>query len=97
MARIQVTSEELQSVSGNLVTGSQDVSTRLGSMESQVKALVDANWQGAASDSFRDLWDRWHVGATQLREALDGISQMLAAAAVAYQETEDQLSSQMRQ
>lgn len=96
MSAIKVTSEQLQAVSTQLQTGSQDVAQQLSTMESRVKALVDADWNGAASDSFRSLWDKWHTGAAQVKEALDGISQMLGQAARAYQETEDQLAQQLR-
>ncbi|MBW3581292.1 MAG: WXG100 family type VII secretion target, partial [Actinobacteria bacterium] len=50
----------------------------------------------AASDSFRSLWDQWHTGAAQVREALDGISQMLGQAARTYEDTESQLAQQLR-
>ncbi|HEX6595713.1 MAG TPA: WXG100 family type VII secretion target [Acidimicrobiales bacterium] len=96
MPAIKVTSEQLEAVSRQLDNGREDVSQQLASMEAQVKALVDADWQGAASASFRDMWDKWHTGANQVKEALAGISQLLAAAARTYRETEDQLSSQMR-
>ncbi len=96
MPAIKVTSEQLQSVSSQLQSGSEEVSQRLESMRSQVQALVDADWQGAASDSFRQLWEQWHVGARQVKEALDGIAQMLAQAARTYEETEAQLAAQMR-
>lgn len=96
MPAIKVTSEELQSVSSQLQSGSQEVSQQLSSMESRVKALVDADWQGAASDSFRDLWDKWHRGAADVQEALTGISQMVNQAARSYEDTESQLASQLR-
>ncbi len=96
MPAIKVTSEQLQSVSSQLQSGSEEVSQRLESMRSQVQALVDADWQGAASDSFRELWEQWHVGARQVKEALDGIAQMLGQAARTYEETEAQLAAQMR-
>ncbi len=96
MPAIKVTSEQLESVSNQLRAGSEDVSSQLRSMESQVKGLVDADWQGAASDSFRDMWDQWQVGAAQVKEALDGISQMMAQAAATYRDTEEQLTRQMR-
>jgi WXG100 family type VII secretion target len=86
----------LQSVSSQLQTGSEDVSSQLESMRSQVQALVDADWQGAASDSFRDLWEQWHTGANQVKEALDGISAQLAKAAQIYEDTEAQLASELR-
>ena len=96
MPAINVTSEQLQSVSSQLQRGSDDVSQQLSAMEAQVKALVDADWTGAASDSFRSLWDQWHTGAAQVREALDGISQMLGQAARTYADTESQLAQQLR-
>jgi WXG100 family type VII secretion target len=96
MSKILVTSEEVTGVSGNLATGAEDVASQLGQMESKVKALIDANWTGTASDSFRGLWDKWHHGAAELNEALTGISTMLGETARAYQETEDKLASQLR-
>ena len=96
MPVIRVTSEQLQSVSSQLTSGGTEVGQRLQHMESQVKALVDADWQGAASDSFRDLWDKWQRGARDVREALEGIAHMLGQAARTYQDTEDQLAAQMR-
>ncbi len=96
MPAIKVMSEQLQSVSSPLQRGSEDVSQQLNSMESQVKALVDADWTGAASDSFRGLWDQWQTGAAQVKEALDGIPQMLGQAARTYEETESQLAQQLR-
>ncbi|MGH9022564.1 MAG: WXG100 family type VII secretion target [Acidimicrobiia bacterium] len=96
MATIKVTSGELLSVSADLQAGSDDVSQRLLSMRSRVQALVDADWAGAASDSFRDLWERWHAGAHQLQEALVGISEMLGQTARIYEETEEQLARKLR-
>lgn len=96
MTTLKVTSEQLQSVASQLLTGKEDVEQQLASMESRVKSLVDADWSGAASDSFRDLWDKWHTGAGQIRDALQGISTMLNETAKAYQETEDTLASQLR-
>lgn len=96
MPAIKVTSEQLDSVSNQLKSGSEDVAQQLQSMESQVKGVVDADWQGAASDSFRNMWDQWQVGAKQVKEALDGISQMMGQAANTYRDTEEQLANQMR-
>ncbi|MGH9042032.1 MAG: WXG100 family type VII secretion target [Acidimicrobiia bacterium] len=96
MTTLKVTSEQLQSVSSQLQAGKEDVEQQLTSMETKVRSLVDADWSGAASDSFRDLWDKWHTGAAQVRDALQGISTMLNETAKAYQETEDALATQLR-
>jgi uncharacterized protein YukE len=42
------------------------------------------------------MWSQWHTGASQVREALDGIAQMLSRAAQAYQDTEDELANKLR-
>lgn len=96
MSTIKVTSEQLSSVASQLSSGSAEVENQLSSMKSQVSSLVDADGGGAASDSFRDLWEKWHTGAGQLREALEGIHQMLSSAARAYEETEANLAQQLR-
>jgi WXG100 family type VII secretion target len=96
VAAIEVTSEQLHSVSSQLKSGSEDVAQQLHSMESKVKALVDADWKGAASDSFLQMWETWHRGASEVKSALDGISQLMAKAAQTYEETESQLAKEMR-
>lgn len=96
MGTIKVTSEQLTSVASQLQSGSSEVENQLASMRSQVNGLVDADWGGAASDSFRNLWEQWQTGAGQLREALEGIHGMLSSAARTYQETEDTLARQLQ-
>jgi WXG100 family type VII secretion target len=96
MSMIKVTSEELRSTSADLQRGGEDVAQQLQSLEGKVRSLVDAEWSGAASDAFRDLWTQWHQGASNVKEALDGISGMLARAAQAYQDTEDELANKLR-
>ncbi len=96
MSMIKVTSEELRSTAADLQRGSEDVAQQLQSLEGKVRSLVDADWSGAASDAFRDLWTQCHQGASQVREALDGISGMLSCAAQAYQDTEDELANKLR-
>lgn len=96
MPAIKVTSEQLHSVSSQLKSGSEEVSQRLDSMRSQVQNLVDSDWSGAASGSFNENYTKWNQGARQVKEALDGIAQLLAQAAQTYQETEDKLAQQLR-
>src|ERR1700741_680443 len=77
MSTIKVTSEQLASTASSLASGEQEISAKLGQLQSMVETLVDADWQGAASSSFQELWQQWHSGATQVQQALLGISQML--------------------
>lgn len=96
MSSIKVTSEQLQSTSSSLANGEQEITTKLNQLHAQVQSLVDSDWQGAASSSFHELWDKWHQGAGQVQQALQGISQMLGKAGQTYQQTEDQLATQLR-
>ena len=96
MSTIKVTSEQLESTASALASGEQEISGKLGQLQSMVQALVDADWQGSASNSFHELWQQWHTGATQVQQALVGISQMLAKTGSVYQQTENQLATDLR-
>jgi WXG100 family type VII secretion target len=93
---VKVTFEDLQSTAQSLSTGAGHINDELNQLKAKVEALIGNGWEGAASTSFHDLYTKWQSGATQVHDALDGISQMLGAAAKTYQETETQLASQMR-
>ena len=96
MSTIKVTSEQLESTASSLASGEQEISGKLGQLQSMVQTLVDADWQGSASNSFQELWQQWHTGATQVQQALLGISQMLGKAGKVYQQTENRLATDLR-
>ncbi len=96
MSQIKVTSEELVGTSHALANGAQHVAEELATLRSKVESLIGAQWSGAASQSFHELWQKWHHGAGQVHDALDGISKMLAGAGRVYQDTEDQLATHLR-
>ena len=66
-------------------------------MRSQVQGLVDGQWEGAASQSFRELYDKWNTSAAQLHEALTGISRMLSDTGNVYESTEQDLANRFKQ
>ena len=88
--------EQLHAVSRRLSSGSDDVEQQLQSMESEVNRLVDAEWDAAGSDAFRELFDQWRRGAAQVKEALDGISQMLASSASDYDERDQEVARKLQ-
>jgi len=94
--QLKVTPDELEAVGSQLSTASQEVSRQLESTKSQVQNLVDRDWEGAASNGLRELFGKWQTGASQVKEALDGISGMLGQAAKAYRDAEEQLASHFR-
>lgn len=95
MALIKVTSEDLANASAQLSSGSQEIDTQLNTMHNLVQELVSSDWQGAASSSFESLYQEWNVSAANLRQALEGISKLLAQAASAYSATEQQIQQSM--
>jgi WXG100 family type VII secretion target len=92
---IKVTSEDLASTAAQLSRGSQEIDAQLASMRNLVQSLVASDWQGAASSAFDGLYQQWNTSAACLREALDGISRLVANAATAYANTEQQIQQSM--
>jgi len=97
MASIKVTSEDLANASMQLSSGSQEIDSQLNAMRNLVSSLVGSDWQGMASSSFEQLYEQWNTSAANLREALDGISGLLAKAASSYASTEQQIQQSMTQ
>jgi WXG100 family type VII secretion target len=92
---IKVTSEELHTLSGNVLSGSNSIQDQLSRMQSEVLGVVGGEWQGSASGQFHTLWDEWQRSAAGLKDALDGISRLLSNAGTQYQTTEDAIRSSM--
>jgi WXG100 family type VII secretion target len=97
MALIRVTSEDLANASAQLSSGSQEIDSQLTTMQNLVQELVASDWQGAASSSFESLYQEWNTSAANLRQALDGISKLLANAASSYAATEQQIQQSMHE
>ncbi len=96
MPDIKVTSEQLAATASELAATKQGLEAQLAALESKVGSLVDAEWQGAASDSYKQLRAQWLEAAQMLSSALGKLSTMLSENAKAYQETEDQLAQHLR-
>ena len=92
MGLLKVTSEQLMSTSQSVKTGSDQVQQELTSLRNLVAPLA-ADWEGAASASFQQLWQEWESGARQIQEALTGISTLLGHAGQTYQTAEDSVKS----
>lgn len=88
MADIRVTSESLTGVAGQLQNGASSIETQLSNLKSLVDGLVGGDWDGAASRAFSDLYLQWDQSAIQLKEALDGVSDLLTQAALSYEDSE---------
>ncbi|TWX38509.1 WXG100 family type VII secretion target [Frigoribacterium sp. ACAM 257] len=96
MADIRVTSDSLSGVSNQLSSGSQSIESQLQNLKSLVDGLVGGDWSGAASQSFQELYSQWDQSAIQLKESLQGISELLSQAALSYEESENSISGTFR-
>jgi WXG100 family type VII secretion target len=92
---IKVTSEELHGLSGRVQSGSGQIQDQLVRMQGDVTSVLGSDWQGTASGQFQNLWEEWQRSAAGLRDALDGIAQLLGSAATQYQLTEDGIKATM--
>jgi len=95
MSLIKVTSEDLNTLSTQVASGSSQIQDQLAQMAGQVTGVVGGDWQGVASSQFNTLWDEWQRSAAGLKDALDGISRLLGSAAAQYQTTEDSIRASM--
>lgn len=89
MAELKVTSESLASVAGQLSSGSQSIESQLSNLKSLVEGLVSGDWvTTSASVAFNDLYSQWDQAGLQLKESLQGISDLLNQAALSYEDSE---------
>jgi WXG100 family type VII secretion target len=93
MADISVTSDSLTSVSNQLSSGSQSIESQLQNLKGLVDGLTGGDWSGTASQSFNDLYGQWDTAAVQLKDSLQGISELLSQAALSYEDSETNIGS----
>jgi WXG100 family type VII secretion target len=93
---IKVTPEQLQALSGQVSRGSGEIDRHLGSLQGVVSPLVGGDWAGQAQTQFNELWDEWHRSAISLKQALDGISQLMTNAGSAYEQAEQSIAATFR-
>jgi len=93
MADIKVTSDSLASVAGQLSSGSQSIESQLSNLKSLVEGLIAGDWNGQASQSFNELYTQWDQAGLQLKESLQGISDLLNQAALSYEDSENAIAA----
>ena len=86
-SQIGVRPEDLQALSGEVHQGAQAIEMLVRDLEGKIAPLMEG-WQGAARESFEQLWTQWHDGADHVNQALVAIAELLAKAGLAYAEAE---------
>jgi WXG100 family type VII secretion target len=89
---LRLTQGELQARAASLRSSAGEIENQFAQMGSQIGALVNEDWEGAARDRFQGLWQEWQNGARQCHEALQGIAQVLDAAGRAFEHTESDVA-----
>ncbi len=85
--QIGVSPDDLQALAGEVHQGAASIEMMIRELEHKIEPLA-AGWQGAARESFEDLWGQWHAGAEHVNQALVAIAELLAKAGLAYAEAE---------
>lgn len=89
---IRVTPEQLVDTSAKLSGGAGTIEATLSDLTGRVTSL-GAEWAGQAAGRYQELYAQWQRSATQLQQALMGISQLTADAGAAYQQSEDAIAA----
>lgn len=92
MSTIKVQPEQLQQVSGQLNAGAGNIDATLGQLRAQV-APLGSDWAGMAQARFLELWAEWQRGATQIHDALTGISQLMAQAGSGFDQNDKSIAN----
>jgi WXG100 family type VII secretion target len=83
-----VTAAELHAASAQLQQIDAEVRVELGRLRTEVEALLDGGWRGAAGAAFRGGWGQWSAGAVDVLDGLAGMGRLLAATAAGYENAE---------
>lgn len=92
MANLNVTYEEMKDVAGRLITGKEELNTKLTELQTMVNNLIGSGFvTDTASGAFGTSYDSFTQGLTQAVAGLDGMSQFLNTAADTLRDTDQQL------
>jgi WXG100 family type VII secretion target len=89
---ITVKYEDLQKTSSALRAGNDELTTALARMRAVVESLVASGFvTDVASTRFRDSYEQWNTGATNMIQGLQGMSAFLDQAVARHQQLDTEL------
>src|SRR5580700_3948686 len=98
MANLNVTYGDMQSAAGQLRSGEQQINGDLARLKKLIDNLVAAGYvTDSSSKQFQASYEQFNSGATKMIAGLTGMAQYLNSAAKAFQETDTQLASALKQ
>ena len=97
MANMNVTYSEMTDAAGRLITGKDDLVSKLSELQTLVNNLVGSGFvTDSASGAFQTSYDNFTQGTTQAVTGLDGMSQFLTAAADTLSNVDTELGNAIR-
>lgn len=96
-SNLDVGYEEMRSAGKQLQAGMHDIESRLQQLKSQVDSLVSGGGYTTtvSSKAFQSSYEQFNQGARQTIQGLEGMNQYLQQAADTFQQTDQQLGSQI--
>ncbi|MDR1512937.1 MAG: WXG100 family type VII secretion target [Propionibacteriaceae bacterium] len=93
MPNVNVTYDSMDQAAGYLVTGKDELTTKLNDLQAYISNLISSGFvTDAASVRFGETYQEFTTGATQVISSLEGLSQFLVAAAQAMRDTDQGLA-----
>jgi WXG100 family type VII secretion target len=97
MPNLNVTYAEMQSASGQLKAGEQQIEGDLARLKALIDNLVASGYvTDSSSKKFEASYAEFNVGATKVIQGLTGMAQYLDSAANTFQETDSQLAASLK-
>ncbi|WP_116115701.1 WXG100 family type VII secretion target [Austwickia chelonae] len=88
MSGFQTQTDQMRSASAKVDEVNSAIQAQLSSLRGEI-AGVSGHWKGSAATTFQQLMQRWDADAGKLSQALQGISEQIAASGRAYQAQEE--------
>jgi WXG100 family type VII secretion target len=96
MSSLKVTPAQLEALGGSTHRVCAQVRGEHQNLKTQLTPLFGADWSGAASAQFTQLYESFDQHAKGLCEALDGIGALLVRAGATYADVEQQIAASFR-
>jgi WXG100 family type VII secretion target len=98
MANVNVTYGDMQAAATQLTQGEAQINSDLARLKKLIDNLVASGYvTDSSSKQFQASYEEFNSGATKMIAGLNGMGQYLKSAAKAFQETDSQLASALKQ
>lgn len=94
---VNVTYGEMETAAKQLISGHQEITSKLTALKTMVDGLVQGGYvTDRSSKAFEASYEEFNKGVTQTIQGLEGMSKYLTAAAKAFGDTDSQLANALK-